>query len=171
MVAPLLSDNYRKAELSFVYLSALAAVSGYTIQRGPNPDTNSVDAQISAGGDMARQIDVQLKATASPKWGRRGLQFQLKRKNYDDLRAPRAAPGILVVLVLPKDQAEWLSWDENKIAIRRCAWWQSLQDFPEIDTKRKTVVLPQSQALSPDTLKDIMSRVQPGRLSLGGEAQ
>ena len=171
MVAPLLSDNYRKAELSFVYLSVLAAVSGYTIQRGPNPDINTVDAQISAGGDMARQIDVQLKATASPKWGCNGLRFQLSRKNYDDLRAPRSAPGILAVLVLPKDQTEWLNWDENKIAMHGCAWWQSLQDFPEIDTNRKTVVLPQSQTLSPDTLKDIMSWVQPGGLSLGGEAQ
>ena len=45
-----ISDNQRKAELSFAYLSALCAMLGYTCQRGPTPDEDSIDATVRARG-------------------------------------------------------------------------------------------------------------------------
>ena len=36
MADAILSNNDRKAELSFAYLAALAAKAGYTCQRGPS---------------------------------------------------------------------------------------------------------------------------------------
>lgn len=62
----ILSDNDRKAELSFAYLVALAAHAGYTCQRGPQPDVASVDATIRSGDETGTQFDVQLKATSTP---------------------------------------------------------------------------------------------------------
>ncbi len=81
IATPLLSDNDRKAELSFAYLSALAAKAGYTCQRGPLPDVDSIDATVRTGDPMRTQFDVQLKSTASPQIGDDGdLRFPLKIK-------------------------------------------------------------------------------------------
>ena len=43
----LLSDNQRKAEISHAFLAALAARDGYSMQRGPDPDVDSIDATQS----------------------------------------------------------------------------------------------------------------------------
>ena len=44
----ILRENDRKAELSYAYLHALAAKAGYTCQRGPQPDVDSVDSVVRA---------------------------------------------------------------------------------------------------------------------------
>ncbi len=50
--------------LSRAYVSAIAAHAGYTVGR-PEPDRDSVDLSLSAGGAMRPQIDIQLKATTT----------------------------------------------------------------------------------------------------------
>ncbi len=61
---PILTDNERNAAVSHAFLAALAAQGGYTLQRGPDPDTDSVDATIRRGSPRRDVIDIQLKATA-----------------------------------------------------------------------------------------------------------
>ena len=147
MTDAILGDNHRKSELSFAYLAALSAIAGYTCQRGPQPDVDSIDATVRAGGSMRPQIDVQLKATSSPSRLADGLHFQLGRKNYEDLRTPRLCPAILVVLELPTPPAEWFDCSADRLILRRCAWWQSLSEYPEADSDSKVVVIPESQRL------------------------
>ena len=66
----ILTDNDRKAELSFAYVAALAAHAGYTCQRGPQPDVASVDATIRSGDASYTQFDVQLRRHQLPAGGR-----------------------------------------------------------------------------------------------------
>ena len=165
MSTALLSDNDRKAELSFAYLWSLAAFAGFICQRGPDPDRDSVDAIVRAGGSMRPQIDVQLKATSSSRRLGDGLHFQLRRKNYDDLRASRMCPIILVVLELPENASDWLHCDTESLVMRRCAWWASIEGSSEIDGDSKTIVLPESQSLNPDAMKTLMDQARQGKLS------
>ncbi len=165
MSTALLSDKDRKAELSFAYLWSLAAFAGFTCQPGPQPDRDSVDAIVKAGGSMRPQIDVQLKATSSPRRLSDGLHFQLRRKNYDDLRASRMCPIILVVLELPEDPSDWLDCDTERLVMRRCAWWASIAGDSATDRDSKTVVLPESQSLNPDAMQSLMDEARQGRLS------
>ena len=163
----LLNDNYRKADLSFSYLAALSAITGYTCQRGPEPDLDSVDAIVKAGGSMRPQLDVQLKATSVPRLYDDGLHFRLCLKNYNDLVTPRMCPIILVVLELPEDSDDWLLCGAGGLTIRRRAWWLSISGWPDIDTSTKTVVLPRSQLLTPDSLRMLMDQARTGKLSGG----
>ena len=163
----LLNANHRKAQLSYAYLHAIASALGYKFQKDAEPDVYSVDARINAGGDMMPQIEVQLKATSSPLWRKDGLRFRLLRKNYDDMRKMRTVPLILVVLVLPKDPSEWLNWNEEEIAMRGGMWWVSLRGYPSIDTKSKTISLPENQMINLESLPELMDRVRRGELSRG----
>ncbi len=157
----LLAENDIKAELSHAYLYALSVGAGYTYQRGAQPDRNSVDAIVESGEEYKPKLEFQLKSTSSPNVSEDGLRFRLGAKNYDDLREfPRICPIILVVLELPQNRDEWLDCDGEGLTMRRRAWWLSLADEPPIDTQTKTVTLPQSQLLTPDSIKDLMARAR-----------
>ena len=160
MTDAILPDNERKAELSFAYLAALAAKAGYTCQRGPQPDVDSIDATIRSGDSMRTQFDVQLKATSAPDRKDDGLHFRLSRKNYDDLTAARMTPLILLVLELPSDEAEWLECSVEHLVMRRCCWWTSLSGSEPMDAGSKTIVIPTAQRLGPSGIVPLMARLR-----------
>ena len=149
MADAILTDNDRKAELSFAYLAALAAKAGYTCQRGPQPDADSIDATIRSGDLMRTGFDVQLKATSTPDQREDGLHFRLSKKNYNDLGAARMVPLILLVLELPSDEAEWVECSVEHLTMRRCGWWASLSGSEPTDAGSETIVIPTAQRLGP----------------------
>ena len=165
IVEPFLSENDQKEAFSYAYLHALAAECGYACQRGPQPDTDSIDATIRAKGGMRAQIDVQLKATAVSAVKDGDLRFRLKRKNYNDLCIRRCTPLVLVVLKLPQQREEWFSWSPEELMLRRRAWWLSLEGAPAIESEKKTIVLPERQLLSPVELRRIMNSAAKGDLT------
>ena len=158
-----LSDNDRKEALSLAYIAAVAAKAGYATARWDH-DRGSEDLLIKAKGGMFPQIAVQAKATAVADRRADGLHLQLSRKNYDDLRATRQTPLILVALELPADEAQWLDCTVDALVMRRCAFWLSLKGYPAIDVGSKTVVLPEANRLDPASLKDLMQRAREGVL-------
>ncbi len=113
---------------------------------------------------MRPTIGIQLKATASAKWTDDNLVFVLPRKNYDDLRADRISPAILIVMELPLAEKDWLSCSEDRLVLRRSAWWMSLRGFPETDTNSKTVHVPKSQMFTPESLVVMMEKARGGAL-------
>ena len=158
MTGGILTDDERKANLSFAWLSALATLSGYTCERGPHPDRNSVDAVVRTGRPPDGQIDVQLKATSSPDVKDDGLHFEVRNPNYEHLRAPkRFCPIILVVMELPNDLSDWYVCDTQQLILRKRAWWQSLRGYQEITGNSRVVTLPEANLLSPDTLRHLMN--------------
>ena len=162
MIADAMNDNQRKAELSFAYLSAVCAMAGYTCLRGPTPDEDSIDATMRTRGSKRPVFDVQLKATSSPTWCEDGLHFNLKRKNYDDLREDRTLKIILVVLELPVAPDAWLQCGPEQLVMRRCAWWEWLSGFPEINTESKRAVILESQRFDLDAMSVLMDRIGRG---------
>lgn len=163
MTDALLGDNDKREALSLAYLAAVAAIAGYATAR-PDFDRDSVDLMIKAAGSMFPQLDIQAKATSAPKWRPDGLHFQLKRKNYDDLRARRQNPLILVVLELPQDESHWLDCTTDALVMRRSAWWLSLKGYAEIESASNVVVLPEEQRLDPPCLVALMQKVREGVL-------
>ena len=160
MADAILSDNDRKAELSFAYLAALAAKAGYTCQRGPQPDVDSIDATIRSGDAMRTQFDVQLKATSTPKRREDGLHFRLSMKNYNDLTTTRMSPLILLVLELPADEAKWVECSVEHLTMRRCGWWESLSGSEPTDAGSKTIVIPTAQRLGLAGIAPLMAQLR-----------
>ena len=160
MADAILSDNDRKAALSFAYLAALAAKAGYTCQPGPQPDVDSIDATIRSGDSMRTQFDVQLKATSTPNRHEDGLHFRLSMKNYNDLTTARMTPLILLVLELPSDEAEWLECSVEHLTMRRCGWWKSLSGSEPTDAGSKTIVIPTAQRLGVSGIAPLTARLR-----------
>lgn len=153
-------------QLSYAYVHAVAAHCGYSCQPILH-DRDSIDATIRAKGKFAPNskiyspvLDLQLKASSTTDVTDTELIFELKKKNYDDLtQSDRGAPAILVVLVLPELQCDWLVHSEDCLTARNCAYFIDLKGMPECDNVRsKTIRISRRNVFSPDSLRRIMYR-------------
>ena len=158
-----LTNEGRKEKLSLAWLTAMASVAGFTWQI-PDMDSDSIDLTLSARGPRRPKLDVQLKATASASVRSDGLHFRLRRKNYNDLRAERAVPLILVVVELPDSESEWIDVTDQRLVLRRRAWWTSLAGTSSRSKKSTTVIVPNTQRLDVNKLIDLMIRSGEGQL-------
>ena len=159
----LLSENDQKEHLSIAFVAAIAARAGYALGHY-NIDRDSVDLEIKGGGGMRPAIAMQLKATSSLEVKGDTIPFNLNLKNYNDLRARRQTPIVLVVYQLPRDPAHWLECSPPQMTLRRCAWWMSLKGFPDITTDSKTVHIPRDQRLDVKSMQALMQKSREGDL-------
>jgi hypothetical protein len=155
--------NQRKEEFSRVYIRAIATVAGFTIYR-PEVDDDSVDFGIAACGsdDLARRprIELQLKCTGAQPIRAEHIVYPLELKNYDDLRPDDLiVPRILVVVLVPPDESEWLRQTEEELSLRRCAYWRSLCGMGESRALVKVSIrLPRRNLFSVEGLQALMRR-------------
>jgi len=167
---PLSKPNI-EAELSYAYLHAVAAHAGMTCHlSNSHQDDNGIDAVLTAwgpfenGGEYSEiDIKVQLKATIhTPAESDRYLSYFLKGvERYNDLRAETTAiPRILVVLFLPSNLEEWLEHTTQQLALRRCAYWESLRGAPKTSNATGTTIrLPTDQFFNARALKGLAARL------------
>jgi hypothetical protein len=158
-----------EAELSYAYLHAVASLAGVICEgTGRHSDDAGVDATLRVKGALAEDsvltsftVDVQLKATTARPVEQAGQYlFALKMKNYHELRSIRTnIPKVLIVLYLPAETGGWLSHSPEALVMRRCAYWLSLRNAPEVDNEAsRTVRIPTANVLSSDQLRALLTR-------------
>lgn len=86
----------------------------------------------------------------------------LEVRAYNLLRQENAnRPRILVLLVLPEDESEWLTQSEDALMLRRCAYWASLRGA-EASTAHTTVriMIPRANVFSVETVQELMDQAR-----------
>jgi hypothetical protein len=160
----MLTRNQIESELSLAYLHAVAANEGFAVDV-PHIDSDSVDAEICAKGKLdvtskkqSPKIQVQLKATINALANINGdIAYPLPIKNYDDLRADTVLPRLLIILVLPQQQADWLIHHPDELILKKCAYYVNLKGLPaSMNAGHETVYVPTANMLTPAALKDLM---------------
>ena len=158
------SGNTLKERFSLAYIQAVAARAGYGVME-PKVDVDSVDGLVRSSVGRRPQIEFQAKATSGIELRPDHLPFPLKLKNYDDLRAETVNPRILIVVLLPDHEQDWMSHSEDELIMRRCGYWLSLSGQPAVtNTAQVTEKVPRSQLFSADQLKELMTRASTGPL-------
>ena len=166
MTGTLLTVPDQKEWLSLVYVKALAARAGF-VTSVPEPDRDSVDLRIQAGGPRRPALDLQLKATAALAKPRAGfVPFRLTIKNYDDLRTETQTPRLLVVFELPRRKSCWMTVTAEKLVLRRRAYWLSLQQGDAKDAGQQTVTvhIPARNVFDVKALQKLMERSRKGKI-------
>ncbi len=164
MTGTLLAVPDHKERLSLVYAVALAARAGF-LTSVPEPDRDSVDLRIQAGGPRRPALDLQLKATVALGDPQAGvLPFRLAIKNYDDLRVTTQTPRLLVVLELPKNESQWMTVTTEELVLRRRAYWLSLQRGHDevVGQQTVTVHVPEHNVFDVEALRTLMERSRSG---------
>lgn len=160
--------SHRQEAFSRAYVRAVAAAAGFRVQAGADPDDDSIDVTLAARGPggtvRSPKLDVQLKCQlgrpdAEPTW-----PYDLKVKNYNDLRhSDFQVPRILVVVAVPDDPAQWVEQDEERLLMRHCGWWVSLRGEPATtNTTTVRVQIPRVQCFDVAGLTALMDRLGQG---------
>lgn len=159
-------ETKRKEELSKSYLNAICAYKGIAVEIQSHDD-DSLDVMVKKiltrkdGVRFNAQIHIQLKATSQHLAGNASsFNFELKLKNYNDLRMLSAAPMMLCVLTLPNDEQEWLSHSVDELILRECMYWLDLSKHPDTDnTSSVTVKIHRENTLTPDKMLNMLQNI------------
>ena len=157
-----MTPNMQMEQLSLAYVRAVAAKAGFQVTR-PEPDVDSVDGVLMSTLGRRPRVDFQAKATARDVLLNGTIHFPLPVKNYNELRADTLTPRILIVLLMPSDDARWVAQSEEELCLRHCAHWLCLEKRPATtNTSNITIQIPTSNILSVDQLNALMAKVDRG---------
>lgn len=159
--------NAQKEQFSRAYVQAVAAVAGFAWSV-PSVDDDSIDLTLSdrGGGGTIRspKLDLQLKCHAQITPDQPTFSFDVKVKNYHDLRDNTVmVPRILVVVLVPDPITEWIQHSEPEMALRRCGYWISLRGYPDTQNLWTVAVnVDRTRQFNPANLAQIMQRLRTG---------
>jgi hypothetical protein len=161
-----MTDAHQMELLSRAYVQVVAAAAGCSCAR-PDPDYGTdmtlrqIDAFAGAYGPVGPNVDFQLKATTAATVTDTEIVYDLEVRAYELLRrTTRRAPVFLVLLVLPNEKGEWIEQDEERLEVRRCAYWLLLHRYPAVENESTVRVrIPRTNVFTPDALLRIMKSV------------
>lgn len=162
----MLAPNDIMEELSLVYVRAVASRAGFSVEE-VRRDRDSIDLNVCARGPLdggpleSPMLGVQLKSTSRDLSEHDAMiPFDLKVKNYNDLTRTSLVPRILVVLLLPRDPQQWMTWSEETLVLRRCAYWLSLKGRSTTKNEAtERVHLPRAQVFDPPCIRRLLEKV------------
>lgn len=163
----MMTRNHRQEALCRAYVQAVAALAGVGTSK-PEPDYG-IDLLLREIGildgqyqDTSVQIDLQLRATTRASMTETTLVYDLDVNTYNKLRIiPAGSPRILIVLVLPDAEEEWLSQLPDQLSIRHCAYWLSLEGAQaSMATRSVRVTIPLENVFSPESLRTLLQRAK-----------
>src|SRR5205085_1654536 len=110
------------------------------------------------------KIDIQAKSTKNYQTDDTAVRYDTEVKNYNDLRDPKVGtPRILVVLCMPESESEWCDHTEERLLLRKCAYWMTLKGMPPTpNTKTVRVEIPRANRFNVEALNALMERVRAG---------
>ena len=122
----------------------------------------SVEVRDRGHEDSSVQVDLQLRSTTRANRTENEVKVDLDVGTYNYLRNPQVfCPRILVVLVMPVDEVEWLNQSMEELAIRNCAYWLSLSGYPATTaTSSIRVAIPLTNIFSVDAVLSILERIR-----------
>lgn len=176
----MLSENDIKAELSYAYLHAVAAHAGFACGvTNRHLDGAGVDAQV----DIKRRLHpkarltsfslhFQLKATSQKIALLEGnCSYSLEVPHYNKLRDTAVGtPLFMVLFELPEAVEEWLNVGPEQLIARKCGRWVSIRGAPSTENLSSIAVyVPQNNVLTPDSLREIATRLSLGEDIMYGE--
>jgi hypothetical protein len=163
----MMTREHRQEMLSRAYVQTIAAKAGVLCSK-PDPDygidlsLRGVEARGPRLRDTGVQVDLQLRSTMRARVTATEVTYDLEVTSYNDLRvSPKGAPRILVVVVLPDNEEEWVSQSANELCLRRCAYWTSLEGLPETGAKTTIrITIPASNVFSAGAVTALMEQAK-----------
>ena len=168
MANPVLTPQLQEEALSRAYAQAVAAGAGYATSKR-DFDTDGVDLQINAGGQMRPSLDFQLKATTGIRTLASGeLRYDLRIRNYELLQIPTQTPRLLLILDLPVEEQNWITVAPDELILRHRAYWVNLIGHPDKsdadEDSHTAIAVPTPNLFTIESLHTLMEQSRSGRI-------
>lgn len=162
-----LPRSHRQEALSRAYVRVVAAQAGVTCgdivqDYGLDMYLRGVEETNGEYRDTGPQIDLQLKSTTRTQERGDEVAYDLKVDAYNLLRLESVfRPCFLVLLVLPEDEALWLSQSVEELIVRRCAYGMSLCGAaPTANLESIRVYFPRTEVFSTELVHRWMNEAR-----------
>jgi hypothetical protein len=162
----MMTQAHRQEALCRAYVQAVAAQAGVLWSKiepdyGIDLSLRSVEIQENRRRDAGVQIDLQLKSTTQAAVTDTEVRYDLDVQTYNDLRDENCrCPRLLVVFIMPAEEARWLSQTQEELVLRRCAYWLSLKGQPPTTaTSTVRIAIPLTNIFSAEELRRLMGQV------------
>lgn len=153
--------NTRKARFSLAHITAVATYADCQVIE-PTVDRGSVDGILLGPTGWRDLIRFQAKSTARNIASNGYVRFPLDAGDYENMRNA-GAPFILIVVLLPDDETQWLAQTDNETCLRYSGYWISLEGRPaRSNTSTITIPIPMSNIFSSDQLSVLMTKALAG---------
>lgn len=156
--------NLRMEQFSMAFIRAIIADAGCKVFISET-DTDSVDGMIMA--DLARRprVEFQAKSTSADIVRDGVVSYPLRIEDYKNLIPEGlSVPRILIVVLLPSEQDEWTDQTEDRLCLRRCAYWISLEGKPDTDNSSSiTLDIPAENIFNSEQLRGMMYKLNKGK--------
>ena len=153
--------NTRKERFSLAYINAVATSTNCEVLE-PQVDRGSVDGFLVGPARGRDLIRFQAKATEQHVMRDNRRHFPLSIRDYDNLRTV-VFPFVLIVVLAPNDETQWLTQTDEEFCLRHCGYWMPLVGRPEVSNiNSMTVHKPTANVFGSSGLTDLMDKVARG---------
>ena len=156
-------QSQRQEALSRAYVRAIAARAGVTCADlfqdfGADMILRDVAQQEHNFVEDGPQVDLQLKSTTRAEVRETEVRYDLDVRAYNWLRQQQVSqPRVLVLMVLPEDEARWLSQSLEELVLRRCAYWLNLRGAgPTTNQRTIRIKLPRANVFSSAAVRRLL---------------
>ena len=157
-----MSPNFIQEQLSIAYVKAVIFRAGFNLSRLV-VDDHGIDGTIKSYTRGINRVDFQLKASYDYRLAQNHVVFDLNVRNYNVLAEAEGIPAVLVLFAMPSDPALWLDQSEDKLQLRHCAYWLSLEgEQPSDNDWTKTVHIPRANLFNVEGLTPMFTQLIPG---------
>jgi hypothetical protein len=165
-----MTPDQQREEISKAYVAAIVARCGYKLGTW-SQDDDCLDVTVGAAGVLGSgtlagpKIDLQLKCSNDQRHIHdEHIAWSLPRAHYDRLRHDSHTPILLIVLMLPADEHEWISYSHEQLILRRCAYWENLHGRAALagEAASTTLHIPKNNLFCPQSLRSMMTRISQG---------
>jgi hypothetical protein len=103
-------------------------------------------------------LDFQAKATVNWELVSGEIVYDLEAKTYNDIvsRTPAETTLVLILLCLPRHEAEWHGATYDETTLRHCCYWHTLTGSSTSNTSTKRIQIPSANLLTPESLGELM---------------
>lgn len=163
-------SNDLQADFGMAYVKAVAHAAGFFCQEANRAvDADGVDVTLLSPTQGQRirapRLDLQVKTTRGVVEGD-PFPYDLDAKNYNELcDTSWQTPRILVLVVVPPSQEDWVVATAEDLRLRRCGYWTSLRGRgPTDNAEKKRIFLSREALFHVAPLRNIMQRLCDGEL-------
>jgi Domain of unknown function (DUF4365) len=166
----MITKAHRQEGLSWAYIQAVAAkaVFGYNpriVDYGFDLTLQHITKRRGRLGESGFAVNIQARSTTISAMTGDSISYDLDVHTYDLLRIPRTdSIRLLVLLVLPAVEREWLQVTDEELLLRRAAYWYSVRGEWATQNRRSIrLAIPRTQLFTPQILHDFAKRNQRGQ--------
>jgi hypothetical protein len=127
--------NEIQENLSFSYLHAItSSAGGICSATSRGEDNRGKDARLTFTTDgiiTNVDIDVQLKSVRTKLTVNNGkISHSISTDQYKKYTQKSTTPLLFVLFCLPENKEEWLTFTQEELILKKCAYWTGLQCAP-----------------------------------------